>query len=160
MICFSVLTLSSGCPEGQAGTGRTLSVPPVTRGSRGKKISFPTNFTDFRPYFLTFGLFSCLVYIVETTGWGLSNRATPRVKKSTTPDRQLHRITSAPTSVNRAVCAGTQVYSDPAKSQYGNPVCLPFVYLVYLPLHGSFIARFALLARSSVSVHPTTVPHR
>ena len=118
----------SDCPEGPAGTGRTLSVPPVTRGSRGKVFFFYCHSTDVLPYFLTFGLLSCLVYFVETTGRGYFGIARPPRAKSTTPDRQPNRITSAPTAVNRAVCAGTQVYSNPAKSQYGKP-CLSAVRL-------------------------------
>ena len=38
---FPFTHLLSGCPEGPAGTGRPLSVPPVTRGSRGNFFSFP-----------------------------------------------------------------------------------------------------------------------
>ena len=146
MLCFSALSLLSGCPEDQAGTGRTLYVPPVTRGSRGNLFFFSCHSADFLPYFLPFGLFLCLGYIVETTGRGISNRATPSVK-STTPDRQTYRITSAPTSVNRVVCARTQVYSDPAKRHHRNPVRLPFVHSVRLPLHGSLLTRLALLAQ-------------
>ena len=54
------------------------------------------------------------------------------------------------------VLKGTQT---PSKANARNPVCLQFVYLVHLTLHGSLVARLTLLVPFVGSVRPTPVPH-
>ena len=143
MRCFPFFPFFSNYLKDPAGTGRTLSVPPVTRGSRGKK-----NFLCVSNR-LSLSLSGFCYFRVSSSplkrlgGVFLIDR--PPIAKKHQPDRQTESRARR-LSVNRAVCAGTRVYSGPVKSQYEESR-LSAVRLPRLSeLHGSIAARLTLSA--------------